>query len=380
MTADLLSRNSSARDLAQSAMSKVRTFDVTISAASAGEDHAVVGRRLAEIALKFVFQKEVGEGGFANYQVRLLLQTRISLYIFKRKFNERLWNGDMSITASGVHRGRRFNYVMKDEREGGPWRDDLFVLGVPSESRQLQHFMARGLSPWQIQIESLVQQVDGHEIALVHDGIGNVGEGIFAEYLEHKRLATAIPLFNEPDELMQIVHASENKKAFFIYMPRSASERDLDKLYAAIEILKDGWCCNKRRGYKQQRFDRPQVVIFSNRMPQFNLLGRGRWAIYNVLRDHSLQRLDVGEAVKLQKWIHQHERARKKREAEEDEDIDLNVDLLAAPASFPESAAPPAAAPGPAAEALPVAPPAAVAAHADGHPAVAPAAALAPAL
>ena len=133
--------------------SSIQSFDVTISVAHAGEDHVAVGKRLREIANKFVFQKEQGEGGFKHYQVRLRTRKRYYLGQFVNLFREQLWCGHISPTSTHVHNTRNFNYVLKlDGRLEGPWKDEDFTdIDMPPMTRQLAAFLQMELRPWQKQ-------------------------------------------------------------------------------------------------------------------------------------------------------------------------------------------------------------------------------------
>lgn len=96
------------------AMAQVISFDITIPVSEANKDHVLVGKKLAEIAKKFAFQKEQGDNGYVHYQVRLQVWKRTSLAkMIKDHGGAGLWNGHISVTSSATHSNRNFNYVMK---------------------------------------------------------------------------------------------------------------------------------------------------------------------------------------------------------------------------------------------------------------------------
>lgn len=240
---------------------RLKSFDMTISAAVAGEDHVLVGTRLAEIADRFVFQLESSEAGYRHYQVRLQARQKMRLAAFIAKIGSRLWNGHVSVTSAGVHSSRNFNYVMKlDGRIAGPWSDKHFVRAeAPPMTRQLKAFLEAPLRPWQVAVEAMVQKTDDREVILIHDGVGGIGKSIFCEYLEHKGLAFEVPPFSKMEDLMAVTQAACDRSAFLIDMPRSIPKANLEEFYAGIETIKNGVAYDKRYQFKKGRFDRPQA-------------------------------------------------------------------------------------------------------------------------
>jgi hypothetical protein len=321
-------------------MTQLISFDVTISVANAGDDHQVVGKRLAELAKNFVFQKETGAGGFEHYQVRMQTRKRYYLGQFITAHKDDLWNGHISATSTGTHTTRNFNYVMKlDSRVGGPWQDTDFNLReLPVMTRQLKAFMEKPFYQWQSETEALIGEEDDRKIRLYFDIIGNIGKSIFCEYLEYKGLATEIPPFTKLEDIMNCVQVAKNRKAFVIDMPRSIPKNNLEEFYAGIETIKNGVCYDKRYNFKKTRFNRPQVLVFTNQMPHFNFLSKDRWVIYTILRDYSMKRLSIPEAIKLQKSLDRREKKRQEvQEALRADEVesDLEEDPLAAPIAFP---------------------------------------------
>lgn len=241
-------------------------------------------------------------------------------------------------------------HVTAHLRLEGPWTEDDFRLDEPPVlTRQLRTMHGHGFRPWQTFMESKLQQVDDRKIYLIHDRVGNTGKSIFAEHLEYKGIATEVPPFAKLEDMMACVLAARNKRAFIIDMPRGLARNNHAELFAGIETLKNGLAYDRRYKFKKQRFDRPQVLVFVNRFPPFQLLSEDRWAIFNMLPTHELEELSIAQAVALQAAI------------------DREAVGPAAPPDMP--AALPAAAPeGPAGEA----PDAPAAAAVDGAVAVAP--------
>lgn len=66
-------------------------------------------------------------------------------------------------------------------------------------------------------------------------------------------------------------------------MPRGMKKDKLGEFYAGIEIIKNGVAYDKRYTAKKIRFDRPNIFVFTNMLPVFELLSKDRWCILEVL-------------------------------------------------------------------------------------------------
>ena len=73
----------------------------------------------------------------------------------------------------------------------------------------------------------------------------------------------------------------------------------MGEFFAGVESIKNGLCYDKRYSFKKVRFDRPQVVMFSNVLPYFGDLSLDLWAIYSMRRDYTMQSLTPREAIAL---------------------------------------------------------------------------------
>lgn len=261
-------------------MNVLTGYDLTLPA-TAFEDHQALIEYLTPWCKKYVFQKERGEDtGYVHWQIRLYLikPSRIASLLSKG-FGK---GGHLSPTSTTVHHGNSFNYVMKaDTRVEGPWSD----RDAPEErflTRQLTWFMQQPLRPWQSQVLQFVQRIEDRKITLIHDVHGNSGKSIFCEFLEYKGHAIELPPFNDLNDLMQCVHGLKNQKCYLIDMPRGLVKTRLAQFYSGLESIKNGVCYDKRYAFKRRRFDRPQIVVFTNSLPNFELLSPDRWSIYQL--------------------------------------------------------------------------------------------------
>ena len=144
------------------------------------------------------------------------------------------------------------------------------------------------LYPWQKEIRTKCSQFCMRTINMIYDQKGNLGKSIFCEYLEFHNLAEEIPPFRLMDDIFQWVYSVPGKPAYFIDMPRGMKKDKLGDFYSGIEIIKNGVAYDKRYTCKKIRFSRPNIWIFTNTLPAFDLMTHDRWKIYEIDDEHNL--------------------------------------------------------------------------------------------
>jgi len=249
---------------------QLTTYDFTVSQGSPWDTHTKIISHLKEWCKKFVFQLERSDTGYVHYQGRVSLIKKRRMSELVNKF---LPGSHLSPTCASVHQTQSFNYVMKaDTRLEGPWSDKDIEEERPPLTRQLRHFMSLPLYPWQAQVRDMVQVVDDRSIKLIFDRRGNNGKSILAEFLEYNGLAWEMPPFRCMEDIMQCCMSVKAQRAYLIDMPRGMKKDKLGEFYSGLECLKNGVCYDKRYSFKKRRMDRPQIVVFTNKLPQFELL------------------------------------------------------------------------------------------------------------
>lgn len=282
-------------------MSAVVGYDFTIHAGhnDFGLDVHQVARHLTEWCKKWVFQLEVCPSTGRDH-----FQGRVSLIKAKRVgelISQIPLKADWRITSTGVHKTNNFNYVMKaDTRKpgdgSGPWKDTDYEE-PPVLTRQLKTFMKHDLRPWQRQVLGWCKEEDDRSIKLIHDTVGFSGKSIFSEYLEYHNLAFEMPPLRLMEDIMQFVFSFSNKACYLVDMPRAMKKDKLGEFYAGLECLKNGVCYDKRYTGKKRRMDRPQIIVFTNTLPEWSLMSMDRWEAWEMQSDFSLARIDpVGGA------------------------------------------------------------------------------------
>jgi hypothetical protein len=258
----------------------VTGYDVTIRKNEKYEDWKDLAKALDEWCSKWVFQLEEGDTGYVHYQVRLRL--------WKKKRPSELgelhdiFNGHWSVTCSTVHRSGSFNYVMKaDGRLEGPWDNRSWKCG-PKLTRQLKEFESKTLWAWQKKLLEILEEVNDRAITLIIDQKGNSGKSIFCEYLQYHKIAFKLPTMQTMEDISQFAFSFDEQSAYVIDMPRALKKDHLYSFYAGLEELKNGFCYDKRYSGKCRYMDRPNVVVFTNKPPEWDMLSEDRWDVYEI--------------------------------------------------------------------------------------------------
>lgn len=271
-------------------------WDITIPFGEHGyTDYREVAKKLKGWCQKWAFQMEVGEEtGYKHFQCRVwLFKAKTPGMVIKQVAPE--VKGHWSITCNKVHHGNNFNYVMKeDSRVAGPWTDqDEEFEDPPVMTKQLEHFLSLPRRGWQERMEEIIAVFDMRCINIIYDQIGNSGKSLFSEYLEYTKQAFEVPALRSFEDIMQFTYSFKNQKAYLIDMPRGMKKDKLSEFYSGIESLKNGVVWDKRYAGKKRRMDRPNIIVFTNTLPDFELLSADRWVVWEMQPDYTLARHDI---------------------------------------------------------------------------------------
>lgn len=240
---------------------------------------------LKGIAKKWVFQKEKGDSGYVHYQGRLSLIKRrrrieaLRLFVTPPNYFQPTCNPEFI-------RGDAFYQIKKDTRIMGPWAD---TDEIKTLTKQLILFKGMSLRPYQQRIYDECQIFDMRKINLIWDTTGNCGKSILAEFLEYEGLCEELPAMRLMDDIFQWVCSRPIKKCYLVDMPRGMKKDRLGDFYSGIEVIKNGVAYDKRYNAKKVRFDRPRVFVFTNCLPNLELMSRDRWVIWKITKDYDIE-------------------------------------------------------------------------------------------
>ena len=154
------------------------------------------------------------------------------------------------------------------------------------------------LRPWQQSLINTTSQFCMRSIDLVYDPQGNAGKSLFSEYLESKGDSEEVPPFRLMDDIFQWVCSRPIKKIYIVDMPRGMKKDKLGDFYSGIEVIKNGVAYDKRYSAKKIRFDRPRIIVFSNELPNLDLMSADRWKLWTI-KNHCLEEYNPNEQFNL---------------------------------------------------------------------------------
>ncbi len=228
---------------------------------------------LRENCKKYSFQMEKGEKSG-----KLHFQGRFSLKLKCRRENIPFKLGHFSVTSS-ANRDNDFYVTKVETRVKGPWTDKDKVIYIPRQVREIKH-----LYPWQQQVVDSFDVWDKRHINMIHCPKGNIGKSTLVAYCRAYSLAKALPPVNDYLSIMRMVYGLP-ASSYIIDMPRATKKDKLGSFYAGIETTKDGYAFDDRYSFTERVFDCPVIWIFSNVLPDFSLLSKDRWIVWEVINN-----------------------------------------------------------------------------------------------
>jgi hypothetical protein len=232
---------------------------------------------------KWVFQLEKGkETGFLHFQGRVSLKNKMREVQVRKLFPK------IRISLTSAENRDNFHYVEKEDTRVDDkiwrWDDENIVM-----TKQLTLFLEWELRPYQKKISNWGNEFNMRNIDLIYDPIGNLGKSIFVEYLEYIGMAEDVPPFRMMDDIFEWVATRPIKKMYCFDMPRGMKKDKLGDFYSGIEVIKNGVAYDKRYSGTKKRFDRPRVVVFTNTLPNFELMSMDRWNVWEVTPDYDIK-------------------------------------------------------------------------------------------
>lgn len=246
------------------------------------------------LSSKFAFQLEVGdETKRPHYQCVISLNDRTRAGTLTSKLTQLLRVERTQITTimqSGTWEEGVAYCTKPSTRVKGPWLVG-HLLYSENDIKFLDEKEKR--FPWQQDIyDSLFEdndftwkEADTREITWVVDPVGCSGKSTFSKWLfvRQKSLVAKVA-FGTASQLRSAIVNAGPKRLYIIDIPRTLGEDDhLNNIITNIEDLKGGFCTSSFYGKSQELLlDPPHVIIFSNKLPNLNLLSGDRWRILTV--------------------------------------------------------------------------------------------------
>jgi hypothetical protein len=225
---------------------------------------------------KWCFQLEKGkETNFEHFQGRFSLDKKRRIGSCKKLFN----CPEIHLSPTSKANMNNMFYVQKEEtRIDGPWNDeDDEKIYITDFVRQLKEFR-----PWQQSIIEMSKLKEFRTINVIIDKNGNNGKSLLSMYMFQHKMARNIPFVNNYKDLMRAVCSMPTAKVYIMDMPRAMPKSNLENFYAAIESVKNGYVWDDRYKFTEKTFDSPQIFVFSNTVPDSNLLSRDRWKYWTI--------------------------------------------------------------------------------------------------
>ncbi|UDN67456.1 replication-associated protein [robinz virus RP_244] len=221
---------------------------------------------------KWVFKKERGlETGYVHYQIKMALKKKLRLGTLKKIWAEANME---EVHLSPSHLGEEdddWKYVTKeDTRIEGPWSYLDF------DEDEVMPDLRRPLRPWQNDVREYIRgAIHDREVLAVVNPTGNIGKSWFCRYVRAYRLGTVIPPMGRMEDISAMVMCKPVDRCYVIDVPRGI--RLTSDFWNGIELLKNGYCYDKRHSFKDRTFPIPHVIVFMNEVPERARLIEDRW-------------------------------------------------------------------------------------------------------
>ena len=248
-------------------------------------EHTTILQHLKGIAKRFVFQREEGTSGYIHFQGRMSLVKKrrknelLKLFTFPPNYLEPTSNPEYT-------KGEMFYQQKLDTRIEGLWTDEDEIIYIPRQVREME-----GLRPFQQSIIDDVGIWNKRKINVVYCQSGNLGKSSLIGYMRANKLGRALPPVNDYKDLLRIVYDLPVSKLYLFDMPRALNKDKMFQFYGAVETIKDGYAYDDRYTFKDKVFDCPNVWIFTNILPDMELLSKDRWALWKINSAFELRKI-----------------------------------------------------------------------------------------
>lgn len=259
---------------------------------------------LKPLCKKWCFKGEEGEGGYKHWQGRLSLIVRkrkTTLLILFQKFLKENNNEKTGMYLEPTKTGEfekvannQFTYIEKSDTQlTQVYKDCIDAVYIPRQLRNI-----KVLYPWQNQIKEDINIFNERSINVIFDPTGGIGKSTICSYLELNENCVDVPPITDSHYLMSSVcdilmgKKLRDPKALFFDLPRALNKDNLTSMFVVIEQIKKGKLYDYRNHYKEWWIDSPNIWVFTNSLPNINLLSKDRWKIWEI-KDKKLKAFNL---------------------------------------------------------------------------------------
>jgi len=239
----------------------------------------IIEKLYPTIVKKYVFQLEEGDSGYLHYQGRFSLIKKRRLGELVKLIKLLFPQMRLSTTSNNGLKEENFYCIKQDTRKAGPWTDtDPKPEYIPRQIREIKK-----LHPWQQSVIEKSAEWDTRSINIIHDTEGNIGKSTLATWMGVHKLGKQLPYCNDYKDILRMVMCLPTSKCYLIDMPRAICKDKLFQMYSAIETVKSGYAYDDRYHFKDKYFDCPNIWVFTNVLPDADLLSSDRWKYWEII-------------------------------------------------------------------------------------------------
>lgn len=155
---------------------------------------------------------------------------------------------------------------------------------------------------WQNMV--LTEVNDPRKVVMVYDTVGNTGKSYLSHWFACRHRGALVPIMKGYQDFMRMIY-SVDSPIYFVDIPRGLKGSPFRALFSAIETAKNGFSYDDRYEYKYTFRDPPKVVVFSNTLPDLDILSPDRWVF---ILPPTNERLSYDEMLSRVEQEKQHEK------------------------------------------------------------------------
>lgn len=220
---------------------------------------------------RYAIGDEVGEGGYEHYQARFVFKVGKELATIRNQFAQACDCGHWSKTHV-----RDFEYVKKEGKFYCSWEGALRKFAM----LELRYWQEQAQAQWDTQGE--------REIDVIWDEDGNKGKSYFSKYMEATHQADVCPV-TDGDASNYIEYCLNHPAKGYIFdVPRADTIKTKKAMWRAIEQIKNGLLYDRRYTSRKMWIEPPRIMVFSNELPDWDVLSPDRWRVHAIAREQLL--------------------------------------------------------------------------------------------